>query len=104
MAALKSNGFAVYLTTDHGNTEAKGIRNLKATDKVGAVSRGKRHLRYGNEVLLRQFQEQNPFLRYGVQGLSVYLKDNQAFTDTDVCVVTHGGSHLWEVLIPFIEL
>lgn len=104
IALLKSSGFAIYLTTDHGNLEARGIKNLKVADKVGSVSRGKRHLQYSNEVLLRQFQEQNPSLRYGIRDLSVYLKDAGAFTDADACVVTHGGSHLWEVLIPFIEL
>ena len=27
-----------------------------------------------------------------------------AFTEENVKIVTHGGSHLWEVVIPFVEL
>lgn len=40
----------------------------------------------------------------GVRENSVYLKNEEAFSDQDVNIVTHGGSHLWEVLIPFGEV
>lgn len=102
--SLKIQGFNCYVTTDHGNVEALGVGNLKLSEKVGALSRGKRHLKFSNSTLLQHFREQNGALRYGVVENSVYLKDTSAFTDSKTKVVTHGGSHFWEVIIPFVQL
>lgn len=102
--ALRAKGFKIFITTDHGNVEAKGIKNLKLKEKVGSLSRGKRHIHFSNETMLANFGEQNPDLIVGVRDNSVYLRQEEAFTDQNVKVVTHGGSHLWEVLIPFGEI
>jgi len=101
---LQAKGFKLFFTTDHGNVEAKGIKNLKLKEKVGSLSRGKRHIHFSNETMLANFREQNPDLNIGIRDSSVYLRQEEAFTDQNVKVVTHGGSHLWEVLIPFGEL
>ncbi len=73
-------------------------------DKIGALSRGKRHLHFTNETLMETFLEQNKNLILGKNGLSVYLKHQEAFTTENSQVVTHGGSHFWEVIVPFITL
>jgi hypothetical protein len=73
-------------------------------DKVGTLSRGKRHLHFTNETLLQGFIEQNPGLGIGKKGLSLYLKKQEAFTNENNQVITHGGSHLWEVIVPFISI
>lgn len=99
---LKSKGFQVYITADHGNIEATGLKNLTMKEKVGALSRGKRHLHFTNETLLEGFIEQNPSLDIGKKGLSLYLKKQEAFSNENSQVITHGGSHLWEVIVPFI--
>jgi len=104
ISALKANGFQVYITADHGNIEATGLKNLTIKDKVGALSRGKRHLHFTNETLLQSFTELNPSLEVGKKGLSLYLKKQEAFTNENSQVITHGGSHLWEVLVPFITI
>lgn len=101
---LRAKGFKIFITTDHGNVEAKGIKNLKLKEKVGSLSRGKRHIHFSNETMLANFSEQNPDLIIGIRDNSAYLRQEDAFTDQNVKVVTHGGSHLWEVLIPFGEL
>ena len=101
---LRKLGFSVYIATDHGNVEAKGIKNLKIKEKIGSLSRGKRFLHFSNEVVLKNFQEQNPDLELGTKDLSVYLKNAEAFTSENITVVTHGGSNIWEVLIPFVEI
>ena len=103
ISGLKAKGFQVFITADHGNIEATGIKNLTLKEKVGALSRGKRHLHFTNETLLKNFQENNNGLNIGVKGLSVYLKNKEAFTDENSQVITHGGSHLWEVIVPFIS-
>jgi hypothetical protein len=102
VSALKEKGFHVYITSDHGNIEATGLKNLAMKDKVGALSRGKRHLHFTNEILMEGFLSNNSNLELGKKGLSVYLKKQEAFTDENSQVITHGGSHLWEVIVPFI--
>ena len=101
---LKAKGFQIYITADHGNIEAIGLKNLTLKEKVGALSRGKRHLHFTNETLLENFLEQNPNLLLGKKDLSVYLKHQEAFTTENSQVITHGGSHLWEVIVPFISI
>jgi hypothetical protein len=104
ISALKAKGFQVYITADHGNIEATGLKNLTLKDKLGALSRGKRHLHFTNETLLDNFMELNTNIEVGKKGLSLYLKKQEAFTTENSQVITHGGSHLWEVIVPFISI
>lgn len=104
ISALRTKGFQVYVTADHGNVEATGLKNLTLKDKVGVLSRGKRHLHFTNETLLQGFMEQNPNLEVGKKGLSLYLRKQEAFTTENSQVITHGGSHIWEVIVPFISI
>jgi hypothetical protein len=104
ISALKTKGFQVYITADHGNIEATGLKNLTLKDKLGALSRGKRHLHFTNETLLDNFMELNTSIEVGKKGLSLYLKKQEAFTTENSQVITHGGSHLWEVIVPFISI
>lgn len=104
ISALKAKGFQVYITADHGNIEATGLKNLTLKDKLGALSRGKRHLHFTNETLLDSFMELNTSIEVGKKGLSLYLKKQEAFTTENSQVITHGGSHLWEVIVPFISI
>lgn len=107
ISTLTTNGFQIYITADHGNIEAKGLGNLTLKDKIGALSRGKRHLKFSNETLKKNFVDGNSNLDLG-QGkdemLSVYLKHKEAFTIENTQVITHGGSHFWEVIVPFITI
>lgn len=102
--SLRSRGFQVYITSDHGNIEATGLKNLTIKDKVGALSRGKRHLHFTNETLFQSFIDQNPDVEVGKKGLSLYLRKQEAFTTENSQIITHGGSHIWEVIVPFISI
>lgn len=104
ISGLIGRGFQIFLTADHGNTEATGIRNLALKEKTGALSRGKRHTHFANETLLQSFLDDHPELVTGKRGLSIYLKHHEAFTDSNNVVITHGGSHIWEVIVPFIHI
>jgi len=104
ISALNAKGFQIYITADHGNIEATGLKNLTLKDKLGALSRGKRHLHFTNETLLDSFMELNTNIQVGKKGLSLYLKKQEAFTNENSQVITHGGSHLWEVIVPFISI
>ena len=104
ISILKAKGFQVYITADHGNIEATGLKNLTLKDKLGALSRGKRHLHFTNETLLENFMELNKDIEVGRKSLSLYLKKQEAFTNENSQVITHGGSHIWEVIVPFISI
>ena len=104
IAGLKNKGFQVYITADHGNIEATGLKNLTIKDKLGALSRGKRHLYFTNEMLMENFISLNSSIEVGKKGLSLYLKKQEAFTNENTKVITHGGSHIWEVIVPFISI
>lgn len=101
---LKQAGFSVFITTDHGNVLSKGIGNLGQDDKVGALSRGKRHLHFTSEKLRDDVVQKLSEQQVGIRGFSVYLKDEAAFIQRGIEVITHGGSHFWEVLIPFVTI
>lgn len=101
---LREKGFTIFITSDHGNVEAKGIKNLRLKEKVGSISRGKRHLFFSNEAMLSNFLSLNPELETGTRNTTVYLRNYDAFTNENEILVTHGGSHFWEVLVPFITI
>ncbi len=105
---LISNGFIVYITTDHGNLKAQSLKYLEFKEKLGtnkSGSRSLRHLEYADSWLKDQFLANHPdwlpFL--GQDNNTIYIKNDCAFY-TEGSIVTHGGSHFLEVLIPFITL
>jgi hypothetical protein len=104
LKSLLAAGYTCIITTDHGNLEAQGNGQLRPNDKVGVSSRSKRHINFANRTLMDRFKSQQDMSRFGESGLSLFLKDNTAFTPKSTTVVTHGGSHLWEVIIPFIKI
>ena len=104
ISGLRKKGFCIYITSDHGSVESRGMKNLTIRDKIGALSRSKRHLHFTNEILLQDFLEKNPIIEVGRKGLSLFLKEKEAFTIENSQVITHGGSHFWEVIIPFITI
>lgn len=106
--ALLAQEFTVFITTDHGNIQAKGWRGLKGREKLGtnkSGSRSARHLEYSESWLSDEFMANNPELRDAVvkDEQSIYFKTDLSFS-TKEALVTHGGAHLLEVLIPFITI
>jgi hypothetical protein len=101
---LKNKGYKIFITTDHGNIEARGIKRLNSSSKVGTPSKGKRHLVFYDEEIKNIFIAENKEFSLGVKNNSVYIKNYGAFETKDEKIITHGGSHFWEVVIPFIEI
>lgn len=104
---LKEAGFDIILTTDHGNVLAKGWRPFTPTEKVhlyGRTSRGHRHAIFMQKDASEQFVND---LGYAIQYLHKELwfaiRDNHSFAPSGRVEITHGGSHLFECLIPFIK-
>lgn len=105
---LRQLGFNVFLTTDHGNLQAKGWRSLKGREKLGtnkSGSRSERHIEYTEKWLSDEFIANNPEIKNSIvmEEQSIYFKSDLSFSRKE-SLVTHGGSHLLEVLIPFIQI
>ncbi len=105
---LLSKGFRVIITSDHGNIQAKGWRGLNGKEKLGtnkSGSRSERHLEYSEKRLKDEFLDNNPELLGSIvqEEQALYFKDELSFSRRDD-LVTHGGAHFLEVVIPFIEI
>lgn len=105
---LQVAGFKVFLTTDHGNIQAKGWRGLQGREKLGtnkSGSRSERHIEYTEKWLSDEFINNNPELKDSVvmEDQAIYFKSDLSFSRKET-LVTHGGAHILEVLIPFIEI
>lgn len=105
---LISNGFTVFITSDHGNIQAKGWRGLQGREKLGtnkSGSRSERHIEYSEKWLSDVFMTNNQEIGDSVviEKQAIYFKTDLSFSNKE-SLVTHGGAHLLEVLIPFVEI
>ncbi len=100
---LCEEGFSVYITADHGNVEATGSGGFPSQDKVVTASRGTRQIDFRYGIDLDRFVGKLPPGSYRTSGTFLFLKDETAFIPENTTIVTHGGSHFWEVLVPFME-
>lgn len=105
---LLSKGFRVIITSDHGNIQVKGWRGLNGKEKLGtnkSGSRSERHLEYSEKRLKDEFLDNNPELLDSIvqEEQALYFKNDLSFSRRDD-LVTHGGAHFLEVVIPFIEI
>ena len=105
---LHEDGFAIYLTADHGNVAATGIGNPR--EGVLVEQKGQRVRVYDRTEFLdevaNKFPESIRWPNYGLPpARHVLLAGNlQAFTDAGVEVVSHGGIALEEVMVPFVAI
>jgi hypothetical protein len=108
LARLHAEGFAVYLTADHGNVTATGIGNPR--EGVLVETKGKRVRVYDRNEFLEEVASKFPeSLRWPNHGLPparhVLLASNlKAFTDAGDEIVSHGGIALEEVMVPFVVI
>jgi hypothetical protein len=105
---LQQEGFAVYLTADHGNVTATGIGNPR--EGVLVETRGKRARVYDRPEFREEVAAKFPdSIRWPNPGLPpsrhVLLSgDLKAFTDAGDEIVAHGGIALEEVMVPFVAI
>jgi hypothetical protein len=105
---LRSLGFDVFISADHGNTEAVGI----GTPKEGVLSDkgGERCRIYSdsalNKTCLATFPESLVWDHPGLpDNLSTLLApQGKAFAHKDATLLCHGGPSLEEVCVPFLRL
>ena len=105
---LLGDGFAVYLTSDHGNIEAEG-RGRPAEGAVADV-RGERARIYSDDVLRSTVHERFPdAIAWPAVGLpedylALLAPSRSAFVREGDRVVGHGGASLEEVVVPWIRI
>ena len=107
--ALLDAGFAVWLTSDHGNVAAHGIGQPR--EGLIVQTRGKRARTYRDENLARKVQADFPetYLWHD-DGLlpsdlwALMPHGRAAFAPQGEIHITHGGLTLDEVIVPLIRL
>jgi len=105
---LQSLGFDVFISADHGNTEAVGIGNPK--EGVLSDKGGERCRIYSDPALTKACLDKFPaVLRWANDGLpenltTLLAPHGKAFVKEDSILICHGGPSLEEVCVPFLRL
>lgn len=107
VVALHESGYKIYITTDHGSVLAIGWRVLSSQEKTFLYSdgsRGTRHLIYEKNSYMNDFINSNAAMadEWRCRESMLMWKTDKCFKNNDC--ITHGGSHLLEVVIPFITI
>ena len=108
LRTLFDEGFRIYITADHGNTEARGIGN--PAEKALADLRGERVRVYPNETLRNKVHEQFPSaIAWDPVGLPpgfvpLLASGRDAFITKDKRTVTHGAVSLEELIVPWVRI
>jgi len=105
---LLNEGFEVWITSDHGNTEATGIGNPR--EGSIADSKGQRVRIYPDENLRSEIRERFPD---SIEWKSIGLPEGfypliaplrKAFITDGDPIITHGGTSIEEVIVPLIKV
>jgi hypothetical protein len=108
LGLLHDRGFQVYLASDHGNIEARGV----GRPAEGAVAdlRGERVRVYSNPRLRAQIKERFPeSLKWPSVGLpedylALIAPNRTAFVRAGETLVGHGGISVEELLVPLVQI
>ncbi|MFC1592844.1 PglZ domain-containing protein [Candidatus Omnitrophota bacterium] len=101
------HGYRIYILSDHGSVWCRG--NGLHAEKYIVEERAKRALVYPNKILAEEFCRGKDLLLYNNQHVSgnnvlVFPKFREMFARANDLVITHGGIHIEEVIVPFIEV
>lgn len=105
---LREQGFDVFISADHGNTEAVGIG--RPQEGVLSDKRGERCRIYSDPTLrkrcLADFAGTQTWENAGLpENISTLLSPyGKAFTQENTTLLCHGGAALEEVCVPFIRI
>lgn len=104
---LLNEGYRIFVGSDHGTIWCRGTgsRPNKHMEDEGA----RRAALYPNEALADDFVSQHnvhKYLKNDIFGLkvAVFPKNRDMFGKEGDCTISHGGLHIEEVIIPFVEV
>lgn len=105
---LVEEGFEVYLTSDHGNVECFGIGRIQ--EGVTVESKGERVRIYNSSNIRNQTaSEHDETISWDDTSLPsnyhvLLAENNRAFVPKNDKIVTHGGIHIEEIIVPFVKV
>jgi len=108
LALLHDNGYRVYLASDHGNVEAKGVG--QPTEGAVADTRGQRVRVYPDRLLRDQVKKRFPeSVEWPPVGLpedylALIAPNRAAFVRKGERTVCHGGISIDELLVPLVRI
>ena len=108
ISTLVSEGYRVYLTSDHGNTEATGMG--KPNVGVTADERGVRAHIFPDEAARSHTHQEHPdAISWPPIGLPpgyypLLAPDRRAFVASGTQTISHGGASLEELIVPFVRI
>lgn len=108
LSDLVEDGFEVYLTSDHGNVECYGIGRIQ--EGVTVESKGERVRIYSSLNIRNQTgSEYDETISWNDTSLPsnyhvLLAKNNRAFVPNNDKIVTHGGIHIEEIIVPFVKV
>lgn len=102
--SLLANGFKVYITSDHGNIETIPYRTLNPSDKAGSLC-DRRYVTLSEHADCSMFEHSydGHIQKLFQNGRTYYAVDREIFS-SQTGVVTHGGCHFLEVIVPFFTI
>lgn len=106
---LLARSFTIFVASDHGHVEAKGIG--QPTEGLLAQTRGKRARLYQDRRAAQRVQQTFPdTILWENDGLlpeqfyALMPNGRTAFTTPGETVVTHGGVTIDEMIVPFVQI
>ncbi|MCK5034683.1 MAG: BREX-3 system phosphatase PglZ [Candidatus Sabulitectum sp.] len=105
---LFEHGFSVFLSSDHGNVEAKGCGRL--SEGALADIRGERARVYSDQLARTKFHNQYPdsieWAQIGLPEdfLPLLAPNRKAFVREGELIVSHGGASIEELIVPFVQI
>jgi hypothetical protein len=109
IATLLKGGFTLYLTSDHGHTQARGMG--QPSEGLTVKTRSKRARVYADRHAAEKVAERFPeTLSWSQDGLlpddvwTLMPQGRRAFAILNETVVTHGGLTLDEVVVPLVTI
>lgn len=108
LETLWNSGFVIYLSSDHGNIEARGCGRPR--EGVLAEERGERVRVFRDFRTRKKIKEQFPdSIEWPIIGLpenyfALLAPPRYAFTSKGQRIVCHGGICIEEVIVPFVKI
>lgn len=101
------SGYTVYLTSDHGNTVAKGIGRI--SEGVLVDQKGERVRVYNEPTIYENSKVRNDAIAWSKSGLpddylALLSKYGEAFVPKGEEIITHGSISIEEVIVPFVKM
>lgn len=105
---LRNAGFEIYLTADHGNVECIGTGRI--SQGVTVNSKGERVRIYSSQNIRNHTALEHAYtLSWNDTNLPkdyhvLLAQKNGAFVPKNDKIVTHGGIHIEEMIVPFVKV